>query len=178
MEDVILVSYAEMSLKSEPVRRALERMLSKHVKFMLGKAGFKEASIRMLRGRLIIENVGDVFSAAEISSRVFGVSACMPALKASVELAEIVEKSVRYGLQLIRPYETFAVRVRRVNKHPFTSREVEVKVGAEILSRFEGKGVKVNLESPDKTIYIEVRGGFSYIYSKKYKGPAGLPFGS
>jgi len=65
-----------------------------------------------------------------------------------------------------------------VGKQEYTSRDIEIKAGSEILERLKAQRVKVNLSNPDVTITAEARNGDAYIYSGIIKGPSGLPYGS
>jgi thiamine biosynthesis protein ThiI len=175
--NVALVSYSEIALKSSPVRRRMENQLIAHIRNMLNRAGLSGAGVNRDQGRIVIRNAEPV-KAALTASRVFGVASTMPAIETSVDLKDVVEAAAMFATRTIKPNQTFAIDARRVGEHPYTSRDVEVKVGAEVLRMLSNKRVSVNLENPDKTIRIEARSRNAYIYSQVYHGPGGLPFGS
>ena len=175
--NVALVSYSEIALKSPPVRRRMENQLIAHIRNMLDRAGLSDARVNMNQGRIVVRNAEPV-TAALAASKIFGVASTMPAVETSVELKDVVEAAARFATRTIKPNQTFAIDARRVGKHPYTSRDVEVKVGAEVLRMISNKRVSVNLEDPDKTIHVEARSRNAYIYSQVYHGPGGLPFGS
>ncbi|MFX1413711.1 MAG: THUMP domain-containing protein, partial [Promethearchaeota archaeon] len=72
--------------------------------------------------------------------------------------------------------DTFAIRVKRSGKHDYTSMDVAKIVGKTILDNFKNLDIKVNLSSPKKVIFIEIRDNFSYIFSEIIKSNwGGLP---
>ncbi len=76
-------------------------------------------------------------------------------------------------LNFIEAVETFKIKTKRSNKtYGLTSMEVNELVGEYIVKK---KGLKVDLETPDVTIYIEICKKKIYIYNKKIKGIGGLP---
>ena len=69
------------------------------------------------------------------------------------ELNEMVKAALEIALNKLSSKESFAVRTVRRGKHPFTSIDVNVKAGAEIVDKI---GSPVNLDYPDKIIQIEI----------------------
>ncbi|MBR1453788.1 MAG: tRNA 4-thiouridine(8) synthase ThiI, partial [Lachnospiraceae bacterium] len=71
---------------------------------------------------------------------------------------------------------TFKVKTRRVNKtFSMHSDEVSAELGHDILTKFTN--MKVDVHTPDVTIYVEIRNHIN-IYSEKIMGPGGLPIGT
>jgi thiamine biosynthesis protein ThiI len=70
---------------------------------------------------------------------------------------------------------TFAVRVKRTGTHPFTSQGKAAGCGD--LIRTEFPSLKVNLATPDKEIFIEIRGNDCYLYDSVTQAVGGLPLG-
>jgi len=177
MAEMALVTYSEIALKSEPVRRHMERMLIDNLHYALMRSGLAGAKIRRIRGRIIIERV-DGEKAAIVASKVFGVASSMPAVETSVSLDDIVKTAADLADKVLEGGQTFAVRARRAGAHPYTSKDIEKQLGSEILRRFSGKNIRVNLDAPDKVIYVEAREKMAYIYTRMFDGPGGLPLGS
>ena len=175
--DVSLVAYSEILLKSSSVRRRLEGLLIKHLKSRLRMENLGFEGLVKEGGRIYIVG-GNPEKNSEVASKVLGVDFSAPAIKTSAKLEDLVEASLRLGEEVLGENESFAVKARRVGFHPYTSKDLEAKIGAEILRRFGGRGLKVNLEKPDKTIFVEVRGENAYVYSKVFRGWGGLPVGS
>jgi len=90
---------------------------------------------------------------------------------------DIAAKAVEYSHWLLTKGNSFAVRTRRVGNHPYTSQDVNVRVGSEILKNNTEKDLSVKLRSPDKILYIEIRDNTAFFYHQKIQGPGGLPLG-
>lgn len=168
----VIVRYGELALKSEPVRRRFERQLISTIKLVL--KGLKYA-IRRERGRIFIDTKSPTPVAKRLS-RVPGIVSVSLATKVEANINEIRKSALRVAKKVLGPGTSFAVRTSRVGKHPFSSMDVNVEVGSAILSKI--KGVHVNLSSPDREIFIEVRGKNAYVFTETAEGVGGLPVGS
>lgn len=178
MDDkVVLIAYSEIALKSPPVRRALERQLAHHISNTLQWRSGITAQVKRIQGRLIIETQ-ESETVADIASNVFGVASAIPAIRVTSKMVEIVNVAKSLALQNIQNNQTFAIRARRVGNHEYSSKDVEIRVGAEVLRQLEPRRITVNLDEPDVTIYVEVRNDDAFIYHNIVGGPEGLPFGS
>jgi thiamine biosynthesis protein ThiI len=102
----------------------------------------------------------------------------MPAIRVASKMVEIVNVAKSIALQNIQENQTFAVRARRVGTQEYTSKDVEIQVGAEVLKQLEHRRISVNLDEPDVTLFVEVRNDAAFIYHNVVDGPGGLPFGS
>ena len=71
----------------------------------------------------------------------------------SSNIDEIVEAAAKLAVEKISSSESFAVRTVRRGRHDFTSVDVNVKAGAEIVRR---TGSPVNLDYPDKIVQVEI----------------------
>jgi tRNA uracil 4-sulfurtransferase len=106
-------------------------------------------------------------------ARVFGISSFSPidaVVPATIE--EIVEAGARVFADRVRG-RTFAVRARRAGRHPFSSQDVQVHLGARLLEASGG----VDLDAPAVEVHVEVRDDRAYLYSERIAGPGGLPLG-
>ncbi len=175
---VALVSYSEIILKSNIVRKKLEKILLNNLKNKLKMSGLNFSVAIREGGRIFIENI-ETEEACKVLIKVFGVDFTAPAFKTSANIEDITNLALNIASNILGFNEKFAVRARRVGVHSYTSRDVEKVVGAEILKKLsKERNVKVDLENPDKTFFIEVREKSSYIYWKIFKGYGGLPVGS
>lgn len=172
----VLVAYGEISLKSPPVRRRLERILARQIASMLRRRGLGEHRVYGGYGRLYVEDAGR--EEAEAVAEVFGVVSAMPAYKTSAELESIIDLAVKVAEESIRDGDSFAVRPKVVGEHPYTSSDVAIKVGDAVLQRLSHRGVHVDLDNPTVTLYIEVRDRDAYIYTEVIEGFGGLPYGT
>lgn len=175
-DTLILRFSGEIGIKSRPVRLRLEKRIEGIVERELNRQGIKVLEVSKFLGRLII-NTPEPLAAIQRLTKVFGISSLSPALRTSSNLQDIAEASLVIAKGLLKPGSTFAVKCRRVGSHPYSSLEVCRKVGEAILNGI-GRDVKVDLDEPDTTIAIEVRGADAYIYVETIKGPGGFPLGS
>jgi len=171
---VLLVRYGEMSLKSPYVRRQLEDRLASNAHEMFAAAGV-ECVIRRERGRLWV-HADDEVAAVRLLGRVFGIVSISPAMEASSDLETLAKFVGDYGRLWLKRDMTFAIRAQRSGQHPYTSQDLARVLGQVVRDAIPG--VTVNLDAPDRTIHVEVRGPRAYVFHEIMDGPGGLPLGS
>jgi tRNA uracil 4-sulfurtransferase len=165
----VLVRYGEIFLKSEPVRKIYEKILVRNIKSALKREGI-EFTIRRERGRIFIN--GDVEKIKEALKNVFGIVSFSPCYHLETCDIEKIKEFVRNNYEnWIKQEQTFAIRAKRVGTHEYTRKDLEREIG-KVVDR------KVNLDNPDVTIFVEVRGNDTYIYTQLIKGLGGMPVGS
>lgn len=72
-----------------------------------------------------------------------------------------------------KPFRTFRISTRRGYKdYPLSSMDVDRIIGAYIK---ETTGARVNLTTPELTVFIEILKNKAYLYTEKYPGQGGLP---
>jgi thiamine biosynthesis protein ThiI len=177
LSDIVLVSTAEFTLKSHPVRQQLTRLLKRHIRFNLKRIGQEDRKIKSAGGFLVVDELDNAELAANNLAKILGVShadACEPT---NTDMNEIVERVAKLAERTIKDAETFAVRARRYEPSSLKGKDIEIQAGSEILSRLP-KGVKVNLDNPDHTFRVFYGAKDAYISVKRFDGPAGLPVGS
>ncbi len=171
---LILVRYGEIGLKSKSVRRRFEKKLINNIEdaFLRNKI---ECSVTSDWGRIYVytESVDKVVN---VLKNIFGIVSVSSVVETSSKLDDICALAVDYSKKIIKKNQSFAVRSRRTGTHPYSSMDVAVKVGSAILNAV--KGVSVNLNNPDVEIFVEVRNNKAYIFSKKIRGPGGMPLGT
>jgi len=165
---MIIVRYGEIGTKSRQSRGRIEGKLVRNIKKAIGKK-----KVKRTYGRIYVES--DSREDAEKISRVFGVVSTSIAKKIGTDFDMIIEEGLAYALTRIDETTTFAVRARRVGEHKFCSKDIGVELGAKIVGATKAK---VNLDSPDKTIYVEVREDHTYLFDEIIKGVGGLPLGT
>lgn len=116
----------------------------------------------------------DVEGEVERLSRVFGIAKFSVIeevdFKSLEDLASLVEERFK---ETVRG-KTFAVRVRRVGEHGFTSVEAAKVIGSKLYPYSKG----VDLEEPEVEVKVEIRYSKALIKLKEYEGPKGLPVGT
>jgi thiamine biosynthesis protein ThiI len=163
--EVVLVRVGELTVKRGWTRVEMERLLLRAA----GEAAEECGGAKVVGEPGRVYAWGDVDCLKKALSRVFGVKSVSPAhvVKFSTT-AEIAEAAARLWGDVVRG-RRFAVRVHRVGSHSFTSRDVAAEVGATLVSA----GGRVDLESPEVELYVEVRGGQGLPLYRGRRGPWG-----
>jgi thiamine biosynthesis protein ThiI len=177
LSGVVLISTAEFTLKSHPVRQLLIRLLKRHIRFNLKRIGLENCRITQAGGFLVLANLDDAEKTAKDLAHIFGVAhadACQPT---SLDLEEIAEFAAKLAQQKLRTGDTFAIRARNFEPSKMKGKEIEIRAGSEVLSRLPS-GLKVNLSNPDHTIRVFYGAKEAFVSSVRFDGPGGLPVGS
>jgi thiamine biosynthesis protein ThiI len=177
LSGVVLISTAEFTLKSHPVRQLLIRLLKRHIRFNLKRFGLENYRIIQAGGLLVVAGLGDAEKTAKELAQIFGVAhadACQPT---QLDLGEIAECAAKQAQQKLKIGETFAIRARNFEPSKIRGKEIEIRAGSEVLSRLPS-GVKVNLSNPDHTVRVFYGAKEAYISTARFNGPGGLPIGS
>ncbi len=160
-----LVRYSEIFLKSDPVRRQWENTLIKNIREVM-----PGVHVRNERGRIwldgevkpdLLKHIFGVVSFSEVDHiRLTEIEAVLPDYCRSHGIADV---------------KTFALKIKRVGTHDFSSNDKAIEYGN--LIRKEFPHLKVNLAHPDKEIHIEIRANEAYLYDNVTKAVGGLPLG-
>jgi thiamine biosynthesis protein ThiI len=171
---LVVVHYSEIGLKGRnrprfegALRRGLRRALE----------GVARARIRRRHGRLLLELPDDVSweRARDRLGTVFGVAYFARALRTD-PTPEAIERAVEESCGS-REFASFGVRARRADKsHPFTSGDLNRRIGAHVL-RYR-PGARVDLGSPELWIDIHVLSREALVFVERIPGPGGMPVGS
>ncbi|BDC36152.1 MAG: hypothetical protein EF806_02675 [Candidatus Methanoliparum thermophilum] len=160
-----LIRYDELALKSDYVRKKWEDQLVKSI-----KSRIKSCNIRRERGRIWVYSGEDISSKLGKIPGIHSFSLCYPCTLDDLKdnLLEFVERS-------LKDEKTFALRVKRIGDHNFTSQDVARQMGAIIQENYPF--LSVDLENPEKEIFIEIRDRDCYLFDDIIKGVGGLPEG-
>ncbi|MDY6932235.1 MAG: THUMP domain-containing protein, partial [Halobacteriota archaeon] len=80
-----------------------------------------------------------------------------------------------YSQDRLKEKGSFALSVKRVGSHDFTSQDIAREMGAKILELLPH--LKVDLSDPEMKIHIEIRERKCYLFSEIIQGIGGLPLG-
>jgi thiamine biosynthesis protein ThiI len=160
-----LIRYSEIALKSEPVRRRWEDVLVTNIQKAL--PGVK---VRKERGRIWLNGLVD----PKKLNKVFGIVSFSEVEHCNLEelnsyILDFCEKTD------LAKAKTFALRLRRVGNHLFKSQDKTIELADLILDKFEG--LKVNLDAPEATVFVEIRDHDAYLFRDAVKGAGGIPLG-
>ncbi|UCD91624.1 MAG: hypothetical protein JSV43_05055 [Methanobacteriota archaeon] len=169
-----LARYGEIGLKSKPVRRRLRDRLITNIQDAFLKEEI-ECITSSEEGRIYVRSKNEE-EAKRILSRTFGVVSFSPVLETSskmVEIAKMITQSYKVDFS---KGGTFAIRARRSGTHSYTSQDLACEMGSSVQAVF--KEMKVDLNSPDVEIHVEVRGKNGFVFREIIPGPGGFPLGS
>jgi tRNA uracil 4-sulfurtransferase len=173
MYDTVILRYGEIFLKSDYVRKRFEDLLVKNIEEKMRK---KKISCRLYRKRhRIYVKTQEIDAVCAVLEKTFGIVSVSPAREISSSKEEVLSACLELAKEVIKPNESFAVRVQRAGSHDYKSKDIEAEAGSRILGAMPAK---VDLENPQKTIYAEIRDEVAYVYGRKIDCLGGLPYGS
>ncbi|RDE13976.1 MAG: tRNA 4-thiouridine(8) synthase ThiI [Candidatus Thorarchaeota archaeon] len=173
----VLLRYGEIGIKSRQTRKHMVDLLVKHVGTALREKGTPFDRIRTEYGRIFIET-SDAPRAAAVASRVFGIVSVSPVIVVESAMEKILEMGLLVAQKHFTRGKSFAVRASRLGSHAYTSQEIREQLGARILEGLSELELRVDLDSPDQYIYVEVRNDRAYLFTQTVKGVGGMPTGS
>ncbi|MBN2153578.1 MAG: hypothetical protein JW839_19135 [Candidatus Lokiarchaeota archaeon] len=176
--DTVLVRFVgEIGIKSERVRRRLVDRLAACVKNQLDRRQVRGSSLSITHARLFlaIKDQGDVDAVHEILQRIPGIRSFSYCTALPLDLPTIHDRAVALSRLLLREGGSFAVRVTREGEHGFTSQALARDVGSSIFEALKDSHPRVELTTPDVTVYIEVRDSTVVLYHEKHDGFGGMP---
>jgi len=178
MENVIIVRYGELALKSTGIRNWYERTLVRNISAMLDHRSIPYSKISREWGRIFIDS--DDARAARAAADVFGVvsTSFAQVTDATIEAAGALCAELADGR--ISEGDSFAIRARRTGNHAFSSRDIGMKCGDAVWKMLESKDITpcVDLSNPDREIFVEMRQSRSYVFTETVDGVGGLPLGT
>ena len=170
---IILIRYGELSLKSKYVRNAFEAQLMKNIHTAL-QVEHLSGTVKREWGRLYLYT-DDIPKSVPVLQRIFGVVSVSPAFETTADLNELSTHMCRLASEILTKKTRFALRVTRTGTHPFTSQEVAVRIGNDIVKT---TGSPVDLTTPDVELFIEIRNKKAFLFTEKISGTGGLPQGT
>ncbi len=168
----ILCTTSEISLKGGN-RRWFERTLTDNIRKVL--IGLPKARIARPAWRVLISFAEPVAfdDAARRLGTVFGIGAIMAVEHAGSTMDDL--QNLIEGRIVDLEASSFAVRCQRSDKRfPLTSPEIERSLGSFIQERTNWP---VQLKGPDLTIHVLVDENGIFTWTRRIKGPGGLPVG-
>lgn len=180
----LIARYGEISLKGKN-RSNFERILVRNMRHAV--RDLPEVEFERVDGRVMVSlNGADVDEITNRLRRVFGVLSLSPVRVVRREIEDLVHA----GTQVLADYHqadstsrrpdrpfTFKIEAKRTDKRfPLQSPEIARQVGEGVWQ--SRPDWKVDVHSPDVTIYVEVREQAAFVYGSKVSGVGGLPVGS
>lgn len=165
----IIARYVEIGLKSRKVRSRMERRLLLYIQNICERENLTVLSATRNWGRLIFEFLpNEMAIALRVFQTLIGLHSYSPVLKIPIEFEAIKQESLKFSEQYLHENDSYAVRVKRFKSYFKNSLEIEREIGGLIMDHFtqEGKSLRVDLENPEKTIYLEIKEEYSYIFGE------------
>lgn len=185
VSNTLIVRYSEITLKGRN-RPQFEKQLSDNVKRHLKSHG--RFRVRRGQARLLVEWEDDPALGPTVAVDILrglpgivNLSVAELAPREPEPLTEAVLAHVAGRLAEWPPRGeralSFRVKASRKDKrYPIGSMALASQLGAAILDRFEG--LRVDLDHPDFTVWVEIWEERAAIYGEKIPGPGGLAVGS
>jgi thiamine biosynthesis protein ThiI len=171
--NIILVRYGELSLKSAYVRRYFESILVRNITQALAQEKL-QGTITKDRGRIYVKT-SHIEQCCGILRKIFGIVSVSPAVETTAHPEDISTVALELMTESLTKQQSFAIRATRTGTHPFTSQDIAVHVGNDIVRNIHAS---VDLTSPEVELFIEVREKKAFLFTEKIKGVGGLPRGT
>lgn len=169
-ERIILIRLsAELTTKARGTRRRFMRKLLENMREALRETG-EPFHAESQWTRIYVRT--SAHDAIERLQRIPGLSS-MSVVEAScaADLDEIVRVGKEtFGERVLG--KSFAVRAKRSGSHPFSSHEVQHRLGAAL-----NPGARVDLSNPDVEVSVEIRDRTVHFFSGRETALGGLPLG-
>ncbi|MCL2521531.1 MAG: tRNA 4-thiouridine(8) synthase ThiI [Erysipelotrichales bacterium] len=174
MYDRILIRYGDLTLKGNNKKIFLNRIYQTvRNKFAKTSVTIEKTFDRMY----IILNDESIEDCLKRLGTVCGLYSFSPAIKVESNLETIISSSIELLKDKIKEIVTFKVETKRANKNfPMTSPEISKAVSKEILKVLGGV-LKVDVHNPEKTLRIDVKNEYTYLYLDEVFGLGGFPPG-
>jgi len=174
MYDRILIRYGDLTLKGNNKKIFLNRIYQA----VRNKFAGTSVSIEKTFDRMyIVLNNESIEDCIERLKTVCGLYSFSPAIKVESKLETIIASSIELLTNKIKQQVTFKVESKRANKNfPMTSPEISKAVSKEILKSL-GEILKVDVHYPEKTLRIDVKNEYTYLYLDELFGLGGFPSG-
>ena len=172
MEKIILLKYAELSTKKDN-RNFFLRTLSDDIEKKLKSL----VTVSYDYGRMFLKFDDNKYDEViEKLKTVFGIHEIVPAYIMNSKDIEDIKNNLIEVLKKEK-FNTFKVEVKRSDKtYPIDGMELRKVFGSHILKNIDN--IKVDVNTPDIVITVEIRQKEVLIYSKGIKGIGGYPVGS
>jgi thiamine biosynthesis protein ThiI len=170
---LIIIRYGEIALKGKATRRHFENILVRNIKTALNTKNINHI-IRNEWGRIFVYT-DHTNESIDVIQRIFGITSISPSLKATANIDDISDFAIKISKENLTKEKSFALRVTRTGKHEFTSNDVAIKIGNDIVNVTHAK---VDLDAPDFELFIEIRNENTYFFTKKIHGMGGMPQGT
>lgn len=164
---------AEMATKTNRIRAKFQGRLVHNMRDALLSLGVNFKIIDQWNRFFIDTDSCQPSLVLDVLARIYGIGSLSPVEhECKPELSEILQVGENAYRDCVKG-KRFAVRSRRACERPFTSLELNARLGEILLPYSAG----VDLVAPEVEIAIEVREDVAYFFCSRRKGPGGYPMG-
>lgn len=171
--ELIIVRYGEIALKGKETRKCFENILVSNIKNAFSTENLSSKIIKEW-GRIYVYTI-QINKCIDVLQKIFGITSISPALQTLSDMDSMSKLAVNISKETLTKEKNFAIRATRTGEHNFTSQDVAVKIGNDVV---EATKASVNLTKPDFELFIEIRNENAYIFTEKIRGTGGLPLGT
>jgi len=171
--ELIIIRYGEIALKGRETRRRFENALVSNIENAFIKEKLSSKIIKEW-GRIYVYTA-QINKCINILRKIFGITSISPALQTKSDIESISKLAVDISKKVLIKEMSFAIRATRTGKHAFTSQDVAIKIGNEIV---KATRASVNLKNPDFELFIEIRNDKAFLFTKKIRCAGGMPYGT
>jgi len=170
---IIIVRYGEIALKAKVTRKHFENILVNNIKNAL-KTKNLQNKLRKEWGRIFIYS-DQIEKCLSVLKQIFGITSISPTLETESKISAISKIAKLISKEKLDSEKSFAIRATRTGEHNFSSQDVAVQIGNDIVKQ---TNARVNLTNPDFELFIEIRNDKAYLFVEKIKGYGGMPVGT
>ena len=171
--DLIIVRYAEIALKAKQTRKRFESTLVNNIKNALKTKNIQN-SLRKEWGRIYVYS-DQIEKCLDVLKNIFGIYSISLAIITESKIEDMSKIALSISKQKLDKNKSFAIRATRTGDHDFSSQDVAVQIGNDIVIKTKAS---VNLTNPDFELFIEIRNDMAYLFVEKIKGYGGMPLGT
>jgi thiamine biosynthesis protein ThiI len=168
--ETIIVRYGEIGLKGRATRINFERALINNIKDAMKTEQIPHTTKREW-GRIYVYT-DQINKSIPVLQKVFGITSISPAVKTQSTIETMSKLAINISKEFLTKEKSFAIRTTRTGKHDFTSQDVSVKIGSDIVKSTKSN---VNLTKPDFELFIEIREDNAFMFIEKIRGTGGMP---
>jgi len=174
----LLIRYGELTLKGNNRDQFISRLRRNIVR---QTAEISPVRVELLFTRMLVTPERRPEDVARRLQEVFGIHSISPVWRAPLETPAILELARAVTFDALREYAGREVRFRvettRADKRfPHASHVFDRMAGEHVLPGTQG--VRVDLETPELTLGIDIRAEGAYVFARRLPGLRGLPVGS
>lgn len=173
----VMVRFSEIAIKGKRTRARFTSELVNNIEYVLEKFKIRNIKIDKQYSRIFVFTDNLIRTEKIIVSYIPGVASASRVIHTELYIKKIHQEIKAKFFPEIIQHSSFAVNVKRVGKHPFTSVEFAAKIGEFILDNLENPP-EVDLSTPEYTLNIEIRDEKVYLFDDIMQGLGGLPAGS